>query len=227
MFLRQRATQAEYFDAPERTEEELRLHYAWLARMNRLTRFERPFRVWLPRLLGRDRCGRLSLVDLGAGDGSLGKTLSAWARTQGWEWSFTNVDLCPPGLDQSGVRHVTANVTALPFADGEFDVAIATTMTHHLNTDAAVIRHFQEAGRVARRAVLICDMQRNPLFLAGLWLTLIAVGAPGEFRRDGVLSVRRGWRVPEWRHLADQAGLPQARVWSEHGAHVLLAVAKS
>ena len=79
---------------------------------------------------------------------------------------------------------------------------------------------------MSRGGVLLCDLRRSALFFAllgaGLWLRR----APPEFREDGLISIRRGWRVGEWRRLADRAGLPQARVWSEHGTRVLLSLRK-
>jgi hypothetical protein len=89
-----------------------------------------------------------------------------------------------------------------------------------------VTAHFREASRVARRAVLLCDMHRNALVLAGLWTFVLFAGGGPEFRGDAVLSVRRGWRTQEWRRLAQAAGLWDARVWREHGSRVLLALKK-
>lgn len=227
MWLRRRDLTPEYFDSPERTPAELAGHYEWLGRMNKLTKFERPFRIWVPRLVGEAACARLSLVDLGAGHGMLGRVLRTWAGSKGWDWRFTNVDLHVPAAAAAGggtdeAAWVVAPVTRLPFPDQAFDVAIATTMTHHLGSDDEVIAHFREARRVARRAVLICDMVRSPVFLAALWAVMVVLGAPREFRRDGVLSVRRGWRPEEWRRLAAAAGLTGARVWTEHGTRILL-----
>ena len=195
--------------------------------MNRFIRFERPFRFWLPRILGREACKNLSFLDLGAADGLLGRELASWADRQGWDWHFTNLDLCPftAELDPAP-RHVTASVTALPFKDGSFDVVTASMMTHHLNSDAEVIAHFTEATRVARRVVLICDLHRNAAFLLGLQMMLRCMSVPKEFREDGALSVRRGWRVHEWQRLVKSAGLEGATVWFEHGTRILLSVVK-
>ncbi len=227
MFLVRRSGQAEYFDSPERTAAEVRMHYDWLNRINRLTRFERPFRIWIPRLLGEAGCGQLSVLDVGAGDGELGRALTGWAAGRGWEWRFTDLDLSSHACGMNPNRSKReGSALALPFEDGSFDVVVATTMTHHLGTDEEVIQHFREADRVARRLVLVCDMQRNPVFLVLLGMLLVVKGAPREFRRDGMLSVRRGWRAGEWRGLVERAGLRGAQVWAEHGSRVLLARVK-
>ncbi len=228
MFLRERARQAEYFDHPDRVSEELRESYRSLARVNRITRFDRPFRIWLPRLLGLEKCRSLSVLDLGAGDGTLGRTLTDWAARQGWRWRITNLDLNPILAELAPETPcVVGDVLNIPFPDGSFDVVIATTMTHHLLDDAAVIRHFQEAHRVSRHASLICDLHRNVFFHTLLGLFLLGLRCSREFRADGLLSIRRGWRVPEWRHLADSAGFPEAKIWMEHATRILLYLPKS
>lgn len=227
MFLSERSAQAEYFDAPERTASELGNHYQWLDRVNRATRFDRPFRLWIPRLLPEPACRSLEILDVGAGEGALGRTLTAWATGRGWDWRFTDLDLSAHACARNpNPRATPGSATSLPFGDGRFDMVIATTMTHHLPTDEAVVAHFREAARVSRGAVLLCDLRRSALFLALLGAALWLRRAPAEFREDGLISVRRGWRVEEWRRLAGRAGIPQARVWSEHGTRVLLSLQK-
>ena len=223
MFFRHRAAQAECLDAPDRPEAELRDGYLWLGKVNRLTRFSRPFEVWLPRELGEEACRQLTILDVGAGDGLLGRCLEDWAARRGWDWQVTNLDLNPRALalNPSG-RNAVGSATALPFPDNAFDVVIASQMTHHLETEADVVAHFAEAHRVARRAALICDMHRNVFFYLALTVTLTAMQLPAWLRRDGMVSVKRGWRVGEWRDFARRASLPDSRVWFEHGTRVLL-----
>ena len=225
MFLRHRAMQAEYFDGNDRTPDEIGAHYRALERLNQLTRFERPFRLWIPNLLGEAACQRLRILDLGSGNGQLGRVLTAWAAERGWVWEFTNLDLCPYAAElDPGNRHVVGSVTRLPFGDQAFDVVVATTMTHHLPSELEVIEHFSEAGRVAGRLVLLCDLHRNLLFQMVLWC--VCLGESKPFRSDAVLSIRRGWRVGDWRRLAQSAGLVGAKVWLEHGTRVLLSFTK-
>ncbi len=224
MFLRRRATQVEYFDRLGITDAELREEYLGLNRLNRLVRFERPFRVWIPEVFGAEACRRMEILDLGSGDGLLGRELSAWAADRGWRWNFTNLDLCPVAAAMDpDPGHVVGSVTDLPFADGTFDLAVSSTMAHHLPSEADVVRHWCEARRVVRRGVLFCDLLRSVPFLVALWALTVLTGHRRSLRHDAVLSVRRGWRPEEWRRLAAAAGLAGARVWREHGTRVLLA----
>jgi len=225
MFLSRRSTQAEYFDTL-RPERETAQFYASLARLNRLFLFARPFQRTLPALLGGDSCKRLSLLDLGAGDGLLGKVLGQWAAKRNWKWETTNLDVNVRALSaNSGTANVAGSVAALPFRDRSFDVVIASQMTHHL-TDEQAEQHLREGWRVARQALVISDLHRNAALYAGLWLVLRLGRFPRNVGDDGLLSVRRGWHVDELDRIARKAGIAEAKVWLYFGARVLLGAAR-
>src|SRR5574342_75692 len=92
MFLSRRSMQAEYFDA-ERPAAEIAEFFRSLSFFNHLFWFAHPFQVWLPNLFGQEACRSLSILDLGAGDGSLGIVLTRWAKERNWDWRITNLDL--------------------------------------------------------------------------------------------------------------------------------------
>ena len=227
MFLSRRATQAEYFDSPDRSFAETAESYKELARINRLFHFAEPYQRFLPRILGEEKCRSLTLLDLGAGDGSLGKTLGSWAAKRGWNWQITNLDLSPHALQlcKTG-KAVTGSVLKLPFENESFDVVIANQMTHHLVTDEDVSQHFREAWRVARQSVLISDMHRNAVLYGLIWVILHFGNFPKHFREDGLLSVKRGFRLSEWKNLTKRAGISDAKVWLHFGARMMLAAKK-
>ena len=225
MFLSRRSTQAEYFDA-ERPVEELRKFYRALATVNSLFLVAEPFQRYIPRLLGDENVKRLSLLDLGAGDGSLGNRLTTWAERRGWAWRIVNLDTSVAALDlNAGKANVAGSALALPFKDNSFDVVIASQMTHHLD-DRQVSQHLAEAWRVARRGVVISDLHRNVALYSGLWMLFVFTRFPMEFRTDAFLSVKRAWRVPELASQARQAGIPFARVSLYFGARVVLQAIK-
>ena len=227
MFLRERSTQAESFDAPDRTAAEVAESYGHLARLNRFFFFSHPFVLVLPRLLGHERCQKLSLLDVGAGDGLLGITLSRWAARRGWDWQVTNLDNNPLALQLNpGGRNVTGSALRLPFPDDHFDAVIASQMTHHLTLEQDISTHFREVWRVARHGVLLSDLHRNRAlyFLVSVGMRLL--GLPATLRQDGLISVRRGFRVPEWKARANEAGIPSAKVWLYLGTRIIFEARK-
>jgi SAM-dependent methyltransferase len=226
MFLRHRSTQTEYFDLPDRTEAEIAVSFRDLNRVNSLFRFTHPFESVLPQWLGRKNCERLNILDVGAGTGLLGKQLTEWAWKQGWHWHFTNLDTNSLALKIGGqLDSVVGSALQLPFADGSFDLVVASQMTHHL-TDEQVITHWREAWRVTRDAIFISDLHRNAMLYTMVWLTLHLMRANPTVLEDGLISVRRGFRLGEWRALAARAGIPGATVWRYHGTRIVLRARK-
>lgn len=226
MFLRERSTQAEYCDRPDLTPAEVRSVYHQLDRIHQLLHSAESFQTPLARWLGESRVQNASLLDLGAGDGAMGRHLEAWAQTKGWNWRVTSIDSSLVALSLgTGERRVAGNVCALPFADDSFDVVYASQMTHHLSDDE-VVQHFAEAWRVSRDIVCIFDTHRNIFALGFIQILLSTLGFSREFRSDAALSVRRGWRVPEWESLAGRVGIPNAAIHLQHGARIRLLARK-
>jgi SAM-dependent methyltransferase len=225
MFFHKRSTQAEYFDTPGLAEAERAGAFRELDRINRLFRFSHPFASRLPSWLGKKRCERLDILDVGAGTGLLGKELSAWAQRRGWDWRFTNLDANPVLKSVGPAKTVTGSALQLPFADGSFDLVVASQMTHHL-TDKQVVQHWREAWRVTRDAIFICDLHRNAGLYAMLWLTMHLLRSRRTLRDDGLLSVKRGFRRGEWRELAARAEIPDAKVWLYYGTRIGLQARK-
>jgi ubiquinone/menaquinone biosynthesis C-methylase UbiE len=225
MFLRERTTQAEYFDSL-RPRAELESFYRSLERVNRFFVNGEVFQRMIPRLLSPETCRQLRVLDLGAGDGALGRELSTWARNRGWEWTVTSLDFNPTALELGAGERVAGSVIDLPFLDESFDVVIASQMTHHLRCEQ-IPRHFAESWRVASKGVLICDLHRNAVLYTALFVTLHLQRHSKDFIEDALLSVHRGWRVAELRELTKTSGISQLKVHLYYGARVLVIGRKS
>ena len=227
MLLQQRATEPEHFDDPARTADEIAAGYRELARVNQLFCMHDPYTRLLARWLGPEDCRRLSILDLGAGDGWLGARMESWAARHGWDWRVTNFDFNPVPLRlNASPRNVAGTVLALPFSARSFDVVVASQMTHHLEGAADVVQHFREAHRVARRGLFITDMNRSPWLYGLLWVALRLLRLTPRMREDGLISVKRSWRKNELAALAAQAGLRDAQVQSYFGTRLIVTVKK-
>jgi hypothetical protein len=156
----------------------------------------------------------------------LGKRLSEFARRRGWEWRFTNLDANPFGMRFFGASNpVVGSALKLPFADGQFDLVVASQMTHHLS-DEETVTHWREAWRVTRGGIFISDLHRNAGFYTMIWLTTLALFASPAFREDALVSVKRGFRRGEWRELVKKAEIPGAKVWLYYGTRLILQARK-
>ena len=107
------------------------------------------------------------------------------------------------------VRLVLGDGRALPFADGEFDVAHASLVVHHLDAGGAV-DFLRELARVARLGIVVNDLERGVLNWIGAWLVLHAMTRNPFTLHDGPLSVRRSYTRREMRALLAEAGLRAA-----------------
>src|SRR5579864_5431929 len=121
MFLSRRTMQEEYFDS-ERPAGEVAQFFRSLGRVNRFFDFAEPFRNLLPELLGEANCRSLSILDVGAGDGSLGRAVCSWAAQRDWDWQVVNIDCSLPALRlNEGGLNVVGSATRLPFRRATFD----------------------------------------------------------------------------------------------------------
>ncbi len=119
---------------------------------------------------------------------------------------------------------VVGDAMDLPFADGAFDVVMASLFFHHLSNDDCV-RVLQQMWRIARRCVLVNDLHRH--VVAHLSISLLAgmFGKSRMFRHDAPASVRRAFRPSELLTIARRAGVP-ARVYRSFPYRLVLVAQK-
>jgi len=158
----------------------------------------------------------LGVLDVGTGAADIPLAL---ARTRG-PWRavrVTGVDsrqeildasrrASPALADRDDISLSLADGRSLPFADGEFHVAHASLVLHHLG-EADAVAFLRELARVASLGVVVNDLERGWLNWLGAWLILHAMTRNPFTTHDGPLSVRRAWTRSEVDALLARAGL--------------------
>jgi ubiquinone/menaquinone biosynthesis C-methylase UbiE len=106
---------------------------------------------------------------------------------------------------------VQAEGECLPFANYSFDIVTCIHTLHHLDPQRAIAL-LRECARAAKIRVVVIDLARSYVTLAGAWLLTHLTSRNRMTRADGVQSVRRAYTGHEARALAQSAGLAGARL---------------
>ncbi|MGH9594797.1 MAG: class I SAM-dependent methyltransferase, partial [Bryobacteraceae bacterium] len=129
------------------------------------------------------------------------------ARVSSLDYLASHLADCP------GPR-IAADAFRLPFGPGSFDYVFCSLFLHHF-TDQQIVALLQNFGEVARRAVLVIDLERNPIPYYFMAWSKFLLGWDPVTVHDGPISVEAAFRRRELEDLARRAGLrdPRARVY--------------
>lgn len=183
-----------------------------LSLANRWFGGRRAVRRPIERALSRRQPGELSLLDVGTGSGDIPRHLERRLRGRGWRARFCLADSHWTTLRLARARtpgHTCVRCAApdLPFADASFDLAVAATMLHHLETRAAR-KLLCELDRVSRVGWVVTDLRRGRLATVAIELLGRSVWWRNPVaREDGRVSVRRAFTPREIRALVAEARL--------------------
>jgi SAM-dependent methyltransferase len=151
-----------------------------------------------------------SILDAGAASGDMGARIREWYPAA----RVTSLDYIPSHLGSSAERRVAADAFRLPFRPGTFDYVFCSLFLHHF-TNEKVVELLRNFGGVARRAVLVIDLERNPIPYYFIAWSRPLLGWDPVTVHDGAISVEAAFRREELEDLARQAGLrnPRAKVY--------------
>ncbi|HEU4519776.1 MAG TPA: methyltransferase domain-containing protein [Microvirga sp.] len=214
-----RSTEAELMDDAAVSSEELDACLRDLARVNVLMRAHQPTIAWLERAARDLGPGdRLSVLDVGFGQGDLLRRIHAWCVGRGLRPDLVGVDLSP--WSAVAARAATAPGTAIDYRTGDIfaftperplDVVVSSQFTHHLPDDAVVaFLRFMES--TARRGWFVSDLHRHPVPFYGFALLARIARWHRFVRHDGPVSIARAFRRQDWERLLHRAGIDPAAV---------------
>lgn len=155
-----------------------------------------------------------TLLDVGCGLGDVALALRDRATRAGVALTCVGTDISALLLRAASDRiaaRVNANAMRLPFRDGSVDVVVCSQLLHHFEHDDAV-RLVAELDRVAHRAVIVADLRRSWLAVAGFWMSALALRWHAITRHDGATSVLRGFTASELGELVHAATARPAEI---------------
>lgn len=164
---------------------------------------------------------KFTLLDVGAASGDtarLIKKIYPAARVTSLDYSFINLKAAPS-------PKLIANAFELPFSSGSFDYVMASLFLHHF-ADEQVVALLRNLYIVAKRALLVCDLERNVLPYCFLPITKPLFGWTSVTVHDGRISVRAAFRIPELLELSKKAGINNADATSYRPAFRIALIAR-
>lgn len=159
------------------------------------------------------------MLDVGAGSGELLRTCANFARKSDRTARLCGLELSERSasaiLEESAgfteVSAVRADALNMPFESGSFDYVICSLFTHHFcNED--IVKILSDMSRIARKKIFVIDLHRHP-GASIMYKAFCAVFVKGILvKRDGALSIMRGFKPEELSRIAVAAGLSSAKV---------------
>lgn len=225
-----RAQQREWLDAADISPQDIQGNFEDLRRLNRYLGSTWVLLRACQRLWQKaGKPAHLRVLDIGLGAGDILEALTRWGQHRGVTLTLVGLDNHRGVLQYAqatqalpkAVQLVLADGLCLPFAERTFDIAVCSTMLHHLEWQEGITL-LQTMAAVTRLGIILNDLVRGTLhyYVARLLLSLMARHA--FTRHDGPLSVLRAYSVPEVRAMARCAGLEQAQVHLALGYRLLL-----
>lgn len=178
--------------------------------------------LWPPiRELARRSTRPLRILDIATGGGDNPVELWRKAQREGVPIEIEACDQSDCALEHAqelagscgaDVRFFQRDVLSDSLPNG-YDVVMSSLFMHHLSEDEAV-RVLRAKADASRNVVLVNDLLRSPAGLALAYIACHTLSRSHVVRTDGPRSVRAAYTIQELRHIAEEAGMGEARfVW--------------
>ena len=176
-------------------------------------------RKTLAEVVNRD--AGFTLLDIGSASGDTAKLIAQLYPAA----SVTSLDLSPVNLTDAPHPKLLADAFHLPFKPESFDFVFCSLFLHHFE-GPLVSELLASFYRIARRALLVSDLERHVLPYLFFPITKPFFGWTPMTVHDGMYSIRAAFRACEMQELARNAAIPNAEVRVHRPAFRISLIAK-
>ncbi len=162
-----------------------------------------------------------TLLDVGAASGDTARVLQAEYPKA----AVVNLDYNLTNLRDAPMPKVISDAFRLPFAPATFDYVLCSSFLHHFPDDQ-IVELLRSFYAVAKKALFVCDLERNILPYLFLPATRLLFKWGRLTVHDGIISVRAALRKGELLELSRRAGIAGAQVKVYRPAFRLAMVAR-
>ncbi len=203
--------QPELMDRPQPVSRELEIDLANLVGINRHFGSHRLIQGFLRRWFRPGEQYRI--LDLCTASGDIPRLMVDWARARGVTVRIEAVDYQASTVEIA--RRLSGGYPEIVFREGdalnadggagEYDFVFCSLALHHFGQEDAV-RLLRRCRELARRAVLVADLERSRMAVAAVWLLTAVLYREPMTKYDARISVRRAFSYTELSALARRAG---------------------
>lgn len=221
----------ERIDTGDYTLEEYETFLREIAFINRYLGDGRALKMTLLRDIEKLDLREFSVLDVGCGSGELLRMIAEFAGRTDRKAFLTGIDLNPisssvtrsESLSFPEIVSVRGDALQLPFADAAFDFAISSLFFHHL-THQQIITVLNEMSRISTRGIIIIDLHRDPISYVAYKIFCYVFRISPLVKEDGLLSIRKGFRLGELKELAAAAGINSPNLSQISPGRVVMAI---
>lgn len=155
-----------------------------------------------------------TVADLGCGGADILLAMANISRKMNRQVLFTGIDANPHIVDyarqhtseQPEITVTCDNIFSERFQQQTFDVIHCCLFLHHFTEDE-LIGLFKSFYKQADVAIIVNDLHRHPLAYHAIMLITKLFSRSYMVRNDAALSVARGFKKNELKHILEKAGI--------------------